>query len=96
MTSATQAKVKSAVEKALTKRASAKAPRTLVGREARMEERFRELVAWYMLQGVDEATGGAGRMTKLMTTRARIEFRVPPKDLCGYAKRLSGRFGTLY
>ena len=56
MTSATQAKVKSAVEKALTKRASAKAPRTLVGREARMEERFRELVAWYMLQGVDEAT----------------------------------------
>ena len=56
MTSATQAKVKSAVEKALTKRASAKAPRTLVGREARMEERFRELVAWYMLQGMDEAT----------------------------------------
>ena len=51
-----QAKARSAVEKALTKRASAKAPRTLVGREARMEERFRELVAWYMLQGVDEAT----------------------------------------
>ena len=46
-----QAKARSAVEKALTKR-----PTTLVGREARMEERFRELVAWYMLQGVDEAT----------------------------------------
>jgi hypothetical protein len=48
-----QAKARSAVEK---KSASAKAPKTLVGREARMEERFRELVAWYMLQGVDEAT----------------------------------------
>jgi hypothetical protein len=29
---------------------------TLTGREARSQERFRELVAWYMLQGVDEAT----------------------------------------
>ena len=29
---------------------------TLTGREARREERFRELVAWYTLQGVDEAT----------------------------------------
>jgi hypothetical protein len=29
---------------------------TLTGRQARVEERFRELVAWYMLQGVDEAT----------------------------------------
>ena len=28
---------------------------TLTGREARREERFRELVAWYILQGVDEA-----------------------------------------
>jgi hypothetical protein len=35
---------------------------------------------------------GAGRMTKLTTTRVEIEFRVPPKDLCGYAK--SGRFGS--
>jgi hypothetical protein len=29
---------------------------TLTGRQARREERFRELVAWYMLQDVDEAT----------------------------------------
>ena len=29
---------------------------SLKGREARAEERFRELVAWYMLQGMDEAT----------------------------------------
>jgi hypothetical protein len=29
-------------------------PTTLIGREARAEERFRELVAWFMLQGVDE------------------------------------------
>jgi hypothetical protein len=27
-----------------------------MGREARRKERFRELFAWYMLQGVDEAT----------------------------------------
>jgi hypothetical protein len=51
-----QAKARSAAEKALTERVSAKAPKTLVGREARTEERFRELVAWYMLQGADEAT----------------------------------------
>jgi hypothetical protein len=29
---------------------------SLKGREARAEERFRELAAWYMLQGMDEAT----------------------------------------
>jgi hypothetical protein len=29
---------------------------TLTGRQARVEERFRELVAWYMLQCVYEAT----------------------------------------
>ena len=29
---------------------------TLTGRQARVEERFRELAAWYILQGVDEAT----------------------------------------
>jgi hypothetical protein len=29
---------------------------TLTGREARREERFRDLVAWYILQGVDEAS----------------------------------------
>jgi hypothetical protein len=28
----------------------------LKGREARAEERFRELAAWYVLQGMDEAT----------------------------------------
>ena len=33
-----------------------KRPRTLKGREAVAEERFRELVAWYALQGMDEAT----------------------------------------
>ena len=31
-------------------------PRKLKGREAIAEERFRELVAWYTLQGMDEAT----------------------------------------
>ena len=29
---------------------------SLKGREARAEERFRELAAWYVLQGMDEAT----------------------------------------
>ena len=29
---------------------------SLKGRETRAEERFRELAAWYMLQGMDEAT----------------------------------------
>jgi hypothetical protein len=28
----------------------------LTEREARAEEHFRELAAWYMLQGIDEAT----------------------------------------
>jgi hypothetical protein len=37
-------------------KARAAAPKILVGREARTEERFRELVAWYMLQGADEVT----------------------------------------
>jgi hypothetical protein len=31
-------------------------PRSLTGRYARKEERFRELVAWHMLQNMDEAT----------------------------------------
>jgi hypothetical protein len=30
-------------------------PRSLKGRDARREERFRELVAWHMLEGMDEA-----------------------------------------
>jgi hypothetical protein len=51
-----QAKAGAAAEKPSTKRASAKAPTTLIGPEARRDERFRELVAWYMLQGLDEAT----------------------------------------
>jgi hypothetical protein len=51
-----QAKVGAAAEKASTKSASRKTPTTLIGPEARREERFRELVAWYMLQGLDEAT----------------------------------------
>ena len=29
---------------------------SLKGREARAEERFRELAAWYVLQGMDEST----------------------------------------
>ena len=38
-------------------RVSADAPTgALMRREARGKERFRELFAWYMLQGVDEAT----------------------------------------
>jgi len=32
-----------------------KHPRKLKGTEARAEERFRELTAWYMLHGMDEA-----------------------------------------
>ena len=52
-----QTKERAVAEKAATK---AKRPSntatTLIGREARREERFRELVAWYTLQGVDEAT----------------------------------------
>jgi len=51
-----QAKARSAAEKALTKRASAKAPTALLGREAHTEERFREVVAWCILQGLHEAT----------------------------------------
>jgi hypothetical protein len=51
-----QANAGAAAGEAATKSASAKGPKKLVGREARAEERFRELVAWYMLQGVDEAT----------------------------------------
>jgi hypothetical protein len=34
----------------------AERPETLIGPEARRDERFRELVAWYTLQGLDEAT----------------------------------------
>jgi hypothetical protein len=51
-----QAKAGAAAEKASTKMASTKASRTLIGPEAHRNERFRELVAWYMLQGLDEAT----------------------------------------
>jgi hypothetical protein len=52
-----QAKERAAAEKAATKQRRSDTPSgTLTGREARSQERFRELVAWYMLQGVDEAT----------------------------------------
>jgi hypothetical protein len=51
-----QAKAGAAAEKVSTKTAAAKAPTTLIGPEARRDERFRELVAWYMLQGLDEAS----------------------------------------
>ena len=33
-----------------------KRPRKLKGREGWADERFRELTAWYTLQGIDEAT----------------------------------------
>jgi hypothetical protein len=53
-----QTKERAVAVKAATKKAKrpSKTAATLIGREARREERFRELVAWYMLQGVDEAT----------------------------------------
>ena len=53
-----QTKERMVAEKAATKKAKrpSNTAATLIGREARREERFRELVAWYTLQGVDEAT----------------------------------------
>jgi hypothetical protein len=53
-----QTKERAVAEKAATKNAKrpSNAAATLIGRAARREERFRELVAWYTLQGVDEAT----------------------------------------
>jgi hypothetical protein len=50
-------KEKTVAEKAATKKAKrpSNTATTLIGPEARREERFRELLAWYMLQGVDEA-----------------------------------------
>ena len=52
-----QAKERAVVEKvATTARRSDTPTGVLTGREARSQERFRELVAWYMLQGLDEAT----------------------------------------
>lgn len=51
-----QAKAGAAAKKASTKSRPPRAPRTLIGPEAHRDERFRELVAWHMLQGVDEAT----------------------------------------
>ena len=51
-----QAKTGAAAKEASTKSGPPRAPRTLIGPEAHRDERFRELVAWHMLQGVDEAT----------------------------------------
>jgi hypothetical protein len=52
-----QAEERAAAEKAATKQRRSDTPsRTLTGREARSQERLGELVAWYMLQGADEAT----------------------------------------
>jgi hypothetical protein len=56
---------------ASSKGASAKAPTTLIGREARAEERFRELVAWYILQGVDKAS--ARRRARLLPDLQRCD-----------------------
>ena len=53
-----QTKERAVAEKAATKKAKrpSNTAAKLTGREARRDERFRELVAWYTLQGVDEAT----------------------------------------
>jgi hypothetical protein len=61
-----QAKERAVAENAAMKKARrpSNAAATLTGREARRDERFRELVAWYMLQGVDEATASAALKTK--------------------------------
>ena len=48
-----------------------KHPRKLKGRVAVAKERFRELVAWYMLQGMDEATA---------RERARDQMRDDPLE----------------
>ena len=52
-----QAKATAVAEKGETKGVAAQPPNPGTnGHNARMDERLRELVAWYMLQGVDEAT----------------------------------------
>jgi hypothetical protein len=51
-----QAKAGAVAKKESTKSGPPRAPRTLIGPEAHRDERFRELVAWYMLQGLDETT----------------------------------------
>ena len=58
------------------------------GRHARTEERFWELVAWYMLQGLDEATARRRAHDEIETTRARIEWEYRPQR----AKYHSGGF----
>jgi hypothetical protein len=67
-----QAKEKAAAKKTATKRIARAAP---TGREARAKEHVREVAAWYMLQGVDEATArdqplseSSQRRTGLSTT----------------------------
>jgi hypothetical protein len=49
-----QAKVRATGREGFDQKRVSQVPTTLIGREARAEERFRELVAWFMLQGVDE------------------------------------------
>jgi len=54
-----QAKEKAVAEDAAIKNVATSSddrPGLLTGREAKKEERFRELAAWYILQGLDEAT----------------------------------------
>jgi hypothetical protein len=51
-----QVKERAAEEKGSSKVSADTPTGALTGREARSQERFRELVAWYMLHGVDEAT----------------------------------------
>jgi hypothetical protein len=43
-----------------------------MGREPRRKERFRELFAWYMLQGVNEATARRRAQDKLITIPTKV------------------------
>jgi hypothetical protein len=66
------AKEKAAAEKVATKQRRSDTPSgTLTGREARSQERFRELVAWYMLQGADEATARRRAQDKIDDDRRK-------------------------
>ena len=47
---------KKTAPKGIARRSDAPTEAALTGRKARAEEHFRELAAWYILQGMDEAT----------------------------------------
>jgi hypothetical protein len=54
-----------------------KRPRKSQGPVDRTEERFRELAAWYMLQGVDEATAHRRARKQMRDDRANNGERSP-------------------